>query len=212
MPAKTPSSNLVKVPSVIAMTCSFRLMRRNRSCDVSSQETAKGRRYHSELVSGRNAMEGLGDGKIWSAAVVRRPALPVGEIFRRTGCERRLRSQRFKRHAGMGLPKTVKGNHLAYSRRTLNRLGYAHWHSITSDSRRAPNDYERPRSARQSRSLVCRGCASGAGENYRERAMSERAAARIDPGILMGQGSGREAAADAAALRGQLLARFAATD
>lgn len=39
------------------------------------------RRYHRELASGWNAMEGLGDGKIWSVAARKEIGLPVGEIF-----------------------------------------------------------------------------------------------------------------------------------
>jgi hypothetical protein len=39
------------------------------------------RRYHRELASGRNSMEGLGSGKIWSRSGREEAGLPVREIF-----------------------------------------------------------------------------------------------------------------------------------
>src|SRR5271166_1244074 len=43
-----------------------------------AEETAMGAAI---TVSGRSTAEGLGGGKIWSAASARRPASPAGEIF-----------------------------------------------------------------------------------------------------------------------------------
>jgi hypothetical protein len=57
-------------------------MRRDRPCECLALGDRNGRRCHRERASGRSAAEDLGDGKIWSEAAARRPALsPAGEIF-----------------------------------------------------------------------------------------------------------------------------------
>src|ERR1700737_5088482 len=86
VPEKTPSSSLVKVPSVIAITCFLGLSRGDRPLRCLVRGDRIGRRYHPELLaSARSTAEDPGGGKICSAAAARRPACRAGEIFPATG-------------------------------------------------------------------------------------------------------------------------------
>src|ERR1700720_4876829 len=106
VPEKTPSSSLVKVPSVIAITCLLGLSRGDRPLRCLVRGDRIGRRYHRELLaSGRSNAEDLEGGKICSTAAARRRARPPGKFFRRPGWGRRPRDPALERHAGTGLRK-----------------------------------------------------------------------------------------------------------
>src|SRR3984893_18989505 len=82
VPEKTPSSSLVKVPSVIAITCLLGLSRGDRPLRCLVRGDRIGRRYHRELLaSGRSTAEDPGGGKICSAAGREEEGSPSGEIF-----------------------------------------------------------------------------------------------------------------------------------
>src|ERR1700730_12912954 len=86
VPVKAPLSCLVKVPSVIAMTCTpfLWLIRRDRPCDVSRSESARRAAVTgSRRWRGRSAAEDLDGEKICSEAAARKAGLLIrpGKFF-----------------------------------------------------------------------------------------------------------------------------------
>src|ERR1700730_891157 len=119
VPVKAPLSCLVKVPSVIAMTCTplLWLIRKDRPCDVSRSETARGAAVTASLRSGRSAAEDLDGGKICSAAAARKAGLLIrpGKFFCRTGWQRCPRALALKETCrGRYLQETGERRPLAY--------------------------------------------------------------------------------------------------
>src|SRR3546814_15820121 len=75
------------------MMCLLSLESQDRPAMARRSETARRPSSPRAQRSGRNAVEELGGGRIWSEAAARRPACGPGEFFRRTGWRGATRAQ-----------------------------------------------------------------------------------------------------------------------